>query len=653
MRVFAGLASDPFFMDVEAAIRTDMSGTLSFDTAANTVQDRDCLAIVVEVPSAPIVQRFDGASLIAAIAENMVTRRGKPIRIERVGRPEIKNVIMANPMRDPRAPGVELRDLYNREDAFALSPVYRPLYESRLDANLAFFDGLDGATAWPVGPDGRHPLRDLLMDDFLILDLAHPFAPGGFLEIERALLEDRPHDTAGGRWLGDDILDELLTLDGERRAGRAVRRRGRRSHQAAQPDLSLRARTQQRADLPLPGIPEELNMETSERQRRGRDRRRVRHRQGDRHRIHRSRRERAALRPQRQALDAAARELGDRAIGRVTDVSDESQVEAAMRAAREAFGSLDIVVNCAGFGAIMPLIELPDEKWRAVQAVTLGGVFYGVKHGARLMLEQGRPGVIINISSVNGRQAGEGQAAYCAAKAGVDMLTRCGALELGGRGIRVVGIAPGLVETPLTRQELENPAMRELFLGAIPMNRAVAAEEIAAAAVFLASDGAQIHQRRDDRHRRRLVDARLSGAADRTERKCHDRARTLYERPHRGRQSFGDRSKAWSFAVSKARSFEDLVALSKLLFLRGDLLGRIADHDRAEPVAKEAIALAPRCGGCALIRARLAGRFHRFNEAPALLDQRARRRASGARDRAGKGGAAPGDRPIPRGAGSP
>src|SRR4249919_2716511 len=158
--------------------------------------------------------------------------------------------------------------------------------------------------------------------------------------------------------------------------------------------------------------------------------------------------------------------------------------------ARERFGSLDIVVNCAGFGAIAPLTELTGEKWRSVQAVTLDGVFYGVKHGARQMLEQGLPGVIINISSVNGQQAGEGQIAYCAAKAGVDQITRCGALELGGRGIRVVGIAPGMVETPLTRKELENPAMRELFLGVIPMRRAVPAEEIAAAAVFLASDQA-------------------------------------------------------------------------------------------------------------------------------------------------------------------
>jgi NAD(P)-dependent dehydrogenase (short-subunit alcohol dehydrogenase family) len=192
-----------------------------------------------------------------------------------------------------------------------------------------------------------------------------------------------------------------------------------------------------------------------------------------------------------KALGDVTRELGDRARGRVTDVSDESQVEGAMREAREAFGSLDVVVNCAGFGAISPLTELSGEKWKSVQAVTLGGVFYGVKHAARQMIDQGHPGVIINISSVNAQQAGEGQVAYCAAKAGVDMITRCGALELGGRGIRVVGIAPGLVETPLTKHELENPAMRELFMGVIPMKKAVNAAEIAAAAVFLASDDAR------------------------------------------------------------------------------------------------------------------------------------------------------------------
>ena len=161
---------------------------------------------------------------------------------------------MANPTRDPRSTGVELRDLYNREDAFALSPVYRPLYESRFDANLAFFDDAGRQNAWPPGPDGRHPLRDLLIDDFLILDLAHAFTPGGFLEIERALLDGRPHTTAGGRWLDDDILDDLLTLIVN--GGRGKRYGDGVDAPTKPPRLSFPyvREPNQRSDLPLPAF---------------------------------------------------------------------------------------------------------------------------------------------------------------------------------------------------------------------------------------------------------------------------------------------------------------------------------------------------------------------------------------------------------------
>lgn len=101
MRVFAGLVSDPFFMDVEATIRTDLSGKLSFsEKGTNTVEFRDVLSIVVEVEAASIVEGFEGVTLIAAVAETVVARRGKPIRLERVGRPEIKNVMLSNAMRD-------------------------------------------------------------------------------------------------------------------------------------------------------------------------------------------------------------------------------------------------------------------------------------------------------------------------------------------------------------------------------------------------------------------------------------------------------------------------------------------------------------------------------------------------------------------------
>ena len=130
MRVFAGLVSDPFFMDVDASMDTEMAGTWRFSKeGTNTVQFRDVLTIVVEVPFAPIARRLDGTMLIGAIAETVVTRRGRPIRLERFGRPEIKNLILKNTSRDPRTKGIELRDLYNREDAFALSKEYRPLYE--------------------------------------------------------------------------------------------------------------------------------------------------------------------------------------------------------------------------------------------------------------------------------------------------------------------------------------------------------------------------------------------------------------------------------------------------------------------------------------------------------------------------------------------
>jgi Domain of unknown function (DUF4331) len=255
MRVFAGLVSDPFFMDVEATIRIDISGKLSFNTAANnSAQFRDVLSIVVEIPFAPIVERFNGATLIAAIAENFVTRSGKPIRIERVGRPEIKNVLLANPTREPR--GVELRDLYNKENAFSLSKEYRPLYESRLDASLAFFDGLDGRTAWPLGPDGRHPLRDLLMSDFLILDLAHAFAQGNFLEIERSLSNNRPHESAGGRWLDDDILDEMLTLYVNGGRGERVGDGVDAPTKPASRSFPYVREPNKRADLPMPAFAE-------------------------------------------------------------------------------------------------------------------------------------------------------------------------------------------------------------------------------------------------------------------------------------------------------------------------------------------------------------------------------------------------------------
>jgi hypothetical protein len=129
-----------------------------------------------------------------------------------MGRPEIKNFLLQDKRYDRVNRDLELRDLYNAEDAYALSPVYAGAYRARLDANLPFFDRLDGDIAWPQDERGGHPLTQLLLDDFLVVDVSKPFSDGGFLEIERSLLAGRSHATCGGRAPDDDIVDVLYTL---------------------------------------------------------------------------------------------------------------------------------------------------------------------------------------------------------------------------------------------------------------------------------------------------------------------------------------------------------------------------------------------------------------------------------------------------------
>src|SRR5262249_45066168 len=104
------------------------------------------------------------------------------------------------------------RDLYDAEDAFDLIPDYVGAYRARLNANLTFYDGLDGKVDWPLDARGNHPLMELLLADFLVVDVSKPFDDQSYFEIEGALLRGTTHATCGGRWLNDDIVDKLLTL---------------------------------------------------------------------------------------------------------------------------------------------------------------------------------------------------------------------------------------------------------------------------------------------------------------------------------------------------------------------------------------------------------------------------------------------------------
>lgn len=162
------------------------------------------------------------------------------------------------------------------------------------------------------------------------------------------------------------------------------------------------------------------------------------------------------------------------------NVAQEEEVRAAVQAAVEAFGRLDVMVNNAG---------VADSGWDLTLAVNLSGVYYGCKHAAETMAAAGG-GVIINMASILGL-VGVGFAdPYVAAKHGVVGLTRNFAVTYGGRGVRVNCINPGFIETPMTKMITDNPAFREQIERQTPLGRFGKPEEVAKAAVFLASDDA-------------------------------------------------------------------------------------------------------------------------------------------------------------------
>jgi 3-oxoacyl-[acyl-carrier protein] reductase len=188
-----------------------------------------------------------------------------------------------------------------------------------------------------------------------------------------------------------------------------------------------------------------------------------------------------------EPLAAAVDELGAAAIGEGVDVTEETDVERLVARAVEHFGGLDTAVNAAGFGTFGFIADHPVAEWRAVIDTCLTGVMLSVKHEARVMREAGT-GAIVNIASINARVPAEGMSAYCCAKAGVEMLTKCAAMELGPSGIRVSGIGPGFVDTPLTAFTQVVPAIRDAYVASTPLGRAGQPDDIADAALFLVSD---------------------------------------------------------------------------------------------------------------------------------------------------------------------
>ncbi len=161
------------------------------------------------------------------------------------------------------------------------------------------------------------------------------------------------------------------------------------------------------------------------------------------------------------------------------DVSKEEEVRAAIDAAAGAYGRLDIMVNNAG---------VSQRDWDTTLAVNLSGVYYGCKHAAETMAPTGRGGVIINLASILGLVGIGAEDGYVAAKHGVVGLTRNFALAYASRGVRVNCLNPGWIETQMTSVLRENEALRRQIESQTPLGRFGTPEEVAKAALFLASD---------------------------------------------------------------------------------------------------------------------------------------------------------------------
>lgn len=184
---------------------------------------------------------------------------------------------------------------------------------------------------------------------------------------------------------------------------------------------------------------------------------------------------------------AAIRGDGGEAVAMGADVGAAEPARQLVENAQKHFGRLDILVNNAGVVRDNLLLTMDDEEWRTVEATNLDSCFYCCRAAARFMLRQ-RAGRIINISSAAGEKPNRGQVNYAASKGGINALTRALAAELAPKNITVNAVAPGMIETEMSREVRELAG--DKILPYIMLNRYGRPEDIAAAVAFLASPDA-------------------------------------------------------------------------------------------------------------------------------------------------------------------
>jgi len=193
-----------------------------------------------------------------------------------------------------------------------------------------------------------------------------------------------------------------------------------------------------------------------------------------------------------EQVDLVAKEIeqrGRRSLRATSDVADRSSLERLLQQAVSAFGKVDILVNSAGKTKRTPTLSVPESEWNDIMETNITGVLRACQIFGKHMIER-RYGRIINIASLSSFVALYEVAAYAASKSGVASLTKSMAIEWAQHGVCVNAIAPGVFRTPLNEKLLDETARGKEFLARTPMKRFGKVEELAGAAVFLASDAA-------------------------------------------------------------------------------------------------------------------------------------------------------------------
>ena len=204
-KAFAGRRADPFLFNSQWFGKLVKEGEIPPANASNDLKHLNVLSIIFEIDVALVFG--SSSSPLWAIAAETLTRDDKntpPRRIDRVGRPELSNARLVDSDKT-----LDLRDLYNAEDTFKLDPSNAEQYRQRLLKNIAYYDNLDQVVDWPTPLD--QTLANLLLNDFLVVDVTKPMSIQSYFDIENSLLRQQAHTRAGGRVPGDNIINALFT----------------------------------------------------------------------------------------------------------------------------------------------------------------------------------------------------------------------------------------------------------------------------------------------------------------------------------------------------------------------------------------------------------------------------------------------------------